>query len=217
MNSSSQKVRHAIEREIAMGIATPGQRLDEVTLAERFEVSRTPVREALQQLALSGMIELRPRRGAIVTDVSADRLFQMFEAMAELEALAATLAARRMTDADLAGIRSANAACAAAMPDPDRYYAANEAFHGAIYTASGNAVIAEQCLALQKRLSPYRRLQLHVPARVTRSFTEHEAVVAALARRDGPLAASALKAHVMVQGERFADLIASLARLKAAA
>jgi DNA-binding GntR family transcriptional regulator len=217
MDSSSHKVRHAIEREIAMGIAAPGQRLDEATLADRFQVSRTPVREALQQLALSGMIELRPRRGAIVTDVSPDRLFQMFEAMAELEAVAAGLAARRMTDADLAKLRSANAACASAMPDPDRYYAANEAFHQAIYTASGNAVLAEQCLALQKRLSPFRRLQLHVPSRVARSFSEHETVVEALSRRDVPLAVAALKSHVMVQGERFADLVASLARLKAAA
>jgi DNA-binding GntR family transcriptional regulator len=217
MDGSSQKVRHAIEQEIAMGMAAPGQRLDEVTLAERFGVSRTPVREALQQLALSGMIELRPRRGAIVADVTPDRLFQMFEAMAELEALTARLAARRMTDADLAAIRAANAACGSAMQDADRYYAANETFHQAIYTASGNAVLADQCSTLQKRLRPYRRLQLHVPTRVSRSFSEHEAVVAALARRDGPLAAEALKAHVMVQGERFADLIASLARLKAAA
>jgi DNA-binding GntR family transcriptional regulator len=217
MDSSSQKVRHAIEREIAMGLAAPGQRLDEVTLAERFQVSRTPVREALQQLALSGMIELRPRRGAIVADIPPDRLFQMFEAMAEFEAVAAMLAARRATDSELSAIRSANVQCGATMQSADRYYAANEVFHQTIYTASGNAVLAEQCLALQKRLRPYRRLQLHVPTRMTRSFAEHEIVVEALSRRDGPLAAAAIKAHVTVQGERFADLIASLARLKAAA
>jgi DNA-binding GntR family transcriptional regulator len=217
MDSNSHKVRQAIEREIAMGIATPGQRLDEVTLAARFKVSRTPVREALQQLALSGMIELRPRRGAIVTDVSPERLFQMFEAMAELEALTAMMAVRRMTAGDLARIRTANAACAGAMDDPDRYYAANEAFHQAIYAASGNVVLAEQCLSLQRRLQPYRRMQLHVPARVARSFEEHEAVIDAMTNRDGALAAAQLKAHVTVQGERFADLVASLARLKAAA
>jgi DNA-binding GntR family transcriptional regulator len=217
MDTSSHKVRHAIEHDIALGLAAPGQRLDEVTLADRFGVSRTPVREALQQLALSGMIELRPRRGAVVCDVTPERLFQMFEAMAEIEAVAATLAARRLTHADRARIADANAACDAGRHDPDRYYAANEVFHQAIYAASGNAVIEEQCLGLQKRLSPYRRLQLRAPGRVARSFSEHGAVLAALARADGPAAAAELKAHVMVQGERFADLVASLVRLKAAA
>jgi DNA-binding GntR family transcriptional regulator len=216
MNTSSHKIRHAIEHDIALGLAAPGQRLDEATLAERFGVSRTPVREALQQLALSGMIELRPRRGAIVRDVTPERLFQMFEAMAEMEAVAATLAARRLTRADHGRIAAASAACAAVRHDPDGYYAANETFHQAIYAASGNAVLEEQCRGLQKRLSPYRRLQLRAPGRVERSHGEHEAVLAALARADGP-AAAALKAHVMVQGERFADLVASLARLKAAA
>ncbi len=217
MDSSSHRVRNAIEEEIATGAMAPGQRLDEVSLAERFGVSRTPVREALQQLALSGMIDIRPRRGAVVTDVTPDRLFQMFEAMAELEALAARLAARRMTAADRARIAAANEACRAAMHDADMYYSANEAFHQAIYAACGNAVLAEQCLALQKRLRPYRRLQLHVPQRVARSFAEHEAVVAHLSSADGSSASAALRDHVMVQGERFADLVASLAKLRAAA
>jgi DNA-binding GntR family transcriptional regulator len=214
---SSQKVRHAIEQDIAMGVALPGQRLDEVMLAERFEVSRTPVREALQQLAASGMIDIRPRRGAVVADVTPERLFQMFEAMAEIEALCARLASRRITAHDRGVLVAANAACQAAMGDPDAYYDANELFHQAIYHASGNAVLEEQCLALQKRLRPYRRLQLRVTNRVGRSFSEHEAILAALLAGDAEAAGTALHAHVMVQGDRFADLVASLARIKAAA
>jgi DNA-binding GntR family transcriptional regulator len=217
MRPSAISIRNAIEQDIATGDASPGARLDECSLAERFGVSRTPVREALGQLAASGMIELRPHRGAVVADVTPDRLFQMFEAMAELEAAAAGLAARRMQPADARALQAAQEACRKARLNPDAYYEANEQFHQLIYHASGNPVLAEQCLALQKRLRPYRRLQLRVAGRTNRSFDEHASVLAALEAGDGARAAEALRAHVMVQGERFADLVAGLARLKAVA
>jgi DNA-binding GntR family transcriptional regulator len=217
MRHTAITIRNAIEQDIATGVACPGARLDEIGLAERFGVSRTPVREALVQLAASGMIDLRPHRGAVVADVTADRLFQMFEAMAELEAAAAGLAARRMQPSDLAALTEAQTACRAALADPDAYYEANERFHQAIYQASGNPILAEHCLALQKRLRPYRRLQLRVSGRTERSLNEHADVVVALMRGDATEAAQALRLHVVVQGERFGDLVAGLARLKAVA
>lgn len=217
MRHTAITICNAIEQDIATGVAAPGARLDEIGLAERFGVSRTPVREALLQLAASGMIDLRPHRGAVVADVTADRLFQMFEAMAELEAAAAGLAARRMQPSDLAALTEAQTACRAALADPDAYYEANERFHQAIYRASGNPILAEHCLALQKRLRPYRRLQLRVSGRMERSLNEHADVLAALTRGDADKAAQALRLHVVVQGERFGDLVAGLARLKAVA
>jgi DNA-binding GntR family transcriptional regulator len=205
----------AIEQDIATGALAPGARLDEAALAGRYGVSRTPVREALHQLAASGMVEIRPRRGAVVATAGPERLYEMFEVMAELEAMCGRLAARRVTPAMRRSLGAAHGACAAAVGDPDGYYLANEAFHQAIYAASGNAFLAEQCRALQKRLRPYRRLQLRVGNRLARSFAEHEAVVAAIAAGDEAGAAAALRAHVAVQGERFADLVASLAGLLA--
>ena len=89
------KLRDQIENEILTGDMPPGFRLDEVTLANRFGVSRTPIREALFQLASAGLIEIRPRRGAVVAEVGPERMVQMFEVMAGLEGMAGRLAAER--------------------------------------------------------------------------------------------------------------------------
>ncbi|MCL4711102.1 MAG: GntR family transcriptional regulator [Pseudorhodoplanes sp.] len=210
------KLKDQIENEIVTGRLHPGERLDEVTLAERFGVSRTPVREALHALAASGLLEVRPHRGAIVAEVSPERLVEMFQVMAELEAMCGRLAARRMTPADLETLRDSHAACAlgAEAGDADRYYYDNERFHFSIYEASHNSFLIEQAKALHRRLQPYRRLQLRVRNRLATSYQEHDAILAALVDGDSARAATLLRDHVAVQGERFADLVASLRDLK---
>ncbi len=97
--------------------------------------------------------------------------------------------------------------------DPDAYYRLNERFHRVIYTASHNGFLAEQAITLHRRLRIYRRLQLHVRNRMNSSFAEHTGIVEAILSGDGDLAAERLRAHVVVQGERFADLVASLSSL----
>jgi DNA-binding GntR family transcriptional regulator len=214
----SEELREAIEERIATGAYPPGSRLDESELAQQFGVSRTPVREALIQLASGGLIEMRPRRGAVVAQVDPQRLVEMFEVMAELEAMCGRLAARRISPGEEAKLREAHAAAGGALNagDPDRYYYLNETFHQIICEASHNGFLAEQAAALRRRLRPYRRLQLRVRDRVRNSFSEHEGIVAAILAGDGDRAAELLRQHVTVQGERFADLIASLAQMRAA-
>lgn len=214
MSNLSQRLRDEIENEILTGQLVPGHRLDEVALANRFGVSRTPIREALLQLSAAGLIEMRPRRGAMVASVGTERLIEMFEVMAELEGLAGRLATRRHTDADTNAILEAHEACrrAAGAGDSDAYYYENERFHYAIYHASHNQFLFEQCSALHRRLKPYRRLQLRVRNRVARSFAEHEQVVVALLAGDGAKASAALHDHVAIQGERFSDFVASIAQ-----
>ncbi|EWY42225.1 AsnC family transcriptional regulator [Skermanella stibiiresistens SB22] len=206
-------MRDRIENEILTGAMPPGFRLDEVTLATRFGVSRTPVREALFQLASAGLIEIRPRRGAVVSEVGPERLVQMFEVMAGLEGMAGRLAARRHNGDDREALTEAHAACrlAAETADADAYYYENERFHHAIYAASHNAFLIEQCAALHRRLKPYRRIQLQVMNRVANSLAEHEAVVGAILGTDGEAAERLLRDHIMIQGDRFSDLMASLA------
>jgi len=215
----SDALREAIEEEIAIGHLAPGSRIDEAALEARFGVSRTPVREALIQLASSGLVEVRRRKGAVVKVLEPRKLFEMFEVMAELEASCAQRAARRMAPEQETALKEALEACrvAAAAGDPDAYFHENEGFHRAIYAASQNAFLAEQALALHRRLRPYRRLQLRVRNRMGNSLAEHEGVVAAILAGDGELAAQRLRAHVTVQGERFSDLVASLSQLPAAA
>lgn len=217
MSRLSERLREAIEEEIATGKLLPGSRLDEVELAKRFGVSRTPIREALSLLLGEGLVESRARRGAVVAHISPQRLIEMFEVMAELEAMCAHLAARRISEEELLAVEAAHEECrgAAANRDSDSYFYANERFHYAIYTASHNTFLFEQAAALQRKLRPYRRLQLRVRNRMQRSFEEHQAIVDALRAGDTEQAVRSMRNHVIVQGERFADLVSSLSRMAA--
>ncbi|WP_407527583.1 GntR family transcriptional regulator [Methylobacterium oryzisoli] len=215
----TQRLRQTIEDEIVDGVRTPGERLDEVQLAERFGVSRTPIREALLQLAMTGLIEVKPRRGAVVSTPDPARLLEMFETMAELEAACARLAARRLTPPHQAELTAALEACrqAAETGDTTAYYAENTVFHAVIYRASRNGFLCEQATALSRRLAPFRRIQLRVRNRLGQSFAEHAAAVEAILAGDEALAAERMRAHVIVQGDRFSDLILGLRRDSAAA
>ena len=213
----SEQLGEAIEECIVTGVYPPGTRLDEQELANAYGVSRTPIREALIQLESAGLIEIRPRRGATVPEMAPDRLCEMFEVMGELEGMCGRLAARRITPEEMVKLQEAHVACEAAKEagEPDSYYQLNEVFHRCIYEASHNGFLAEQATALHRRLRPYRRLQLRVRNRMSNSFSEHTAIVNAILAGDGDLAASALRTHVTVQGERFADLVATLRQFNA--
>ncbi|SFB07449.1 DNA-binding transcriptional regulator, GntR family [Collimonas sp. OK607] len=211
----SESLRETIEEMIAVGEFRPGQHLDETDLAIKFGVSRTPVREALIQLASMGIVVTRPRRGTVVAEIGPRQLVEMFEVMAELEAMCGRLAARRMSSEEHASLLAAHQACMEARDahDPDTYFYKNEAFHGAIYEGSHNAFLVAQAQSLQRRLRPYRRLQLRVRDRLNVSYQEHDGVVQAIIAGDSELTADLLRQHVTVQGQRFADLIASLQQL----
>lgn len=219
MSNRSAQLREAIEELIAVGTLPPGHHLDETELAARFGVSRTPIRETLIQLASMGLVVIRPRRGAVVAELGPRQLVEMFEMMSEIEAVCARLGARRMTAAEREALRQVHLACQAASisADPDDYYYKNEAFHHAIYGGSHNQFLIDQALSLSRRLRPYRRLQLRVRDRVAASFSEHDALVEAIAGGDGEAAAQLAREHVMIQGERFADLMASLPQLNQSA
>lgn len=206
------KLRDDIENGIVTGEFEPGERLDETQLAKRFGVSRTPIREALMQLSATGLVEIRPRRGAVVVDPAPQRVFEMFEVMAELEGMAGALAARRHREEDRSVILAAHEKCkeAAASEDTDRYYYENEIFHRAIYAASHSGFLEDQCKVLHRRLRPYRRLQLRVRNRMKVSLTEHGEIVEAILSGDAEKAREQLRSHVAVQGDRFGDLVANL-------
>ena len=111
MKNRSEILREAIEEMIAIGQVIPGQYLDETELATQFGVSRTPIREALNQLKSMGIIVMRPRRGAVVADIGARQLIEMFEVMAEFEAMCGRLAARCMSPSEHRALLAAHQAC----------------------------------------------------------------------------------------------------------
>lgn len=214
----ADRLRKALEDEIVTGRLAPGTRLDEVSLATRFEVSRTPIREALNQLSTSGLIEMRPRRGAIVTPVTTEDLLEMFETMAEMEAVCGRLATRRMSEDERRDLVSVHESCrhAAETGDIELYYDHNVRFHRVIYMGSHNQFLANEVRQLRRRLQAYRRLQLRVRGRLAGSFGEHESIVDAILSGDEEKAAEALRAHVMIQGERFNDLLMTVNALRKA-
>ena len=210
-------LREQLEQEIVTGVFAPGDRLDEVRLAERYKVSRTPIREAFQHLAAEGLIDLLPRRGAFVRTRSVTEIVEMFEVMGELEGMCGRLAARRILADAAARLEAAMVECETMVErgDTDAYYYANEDFHQTIYDASGNTFLARQARQLQNSLSPYRRLQLRVRNRMIQSLGEHRAIVAAILSGNGAAAEEALVGHVVIQGERFGDLLTHLDRAAA--
>src|SRR6266702_3008178 len=152
----AEELRLQLADEIVRGALAPGSPLDETDIARRFNVSRTPVREALRQLAASGLIDARAHRGAVVARPSLERLTGMFEAMAELEAMCAGLAAERMTPADRHGLEAIHEELRVLSytGNPDRFHEVNERFHNAIYAGSQNGYIAEITLATRVRVQP---------------------------------------------------------------
>jgi DNA-binding GntR family transcriptional regulator len=206
------RIREALENAIVDGRFCPGARLDPEALAREYGVSRTPIREALQQLETSGLVRVAPKRGTFVSEWSVEELAERFEMMAEIEASCARLAARRINDPELAELEIVHEECRslAERGSVDAYYAENSRFHNCIYRATHNAFMAQEASRLHAMLQPYRRLQLQVRNRLARSFAEHDAVVAAIRTGDGEAAAKAMLDHVVIQGDRFHDLLAAL-------
>ena len=186
--------------DIVSGRLKPGTALDETVLAQGFGVSRTPVREALRQLAPTGLVRIAPRRGAEVALPDAAQLAEMFVVMAELEALAAARAAGMMTPTQRRGLEQQHAAMAAMVRagDVGAYRAANVAFHHLLYAGAQNGYLAEIATATRRRLAPFRAAQLEAPDRLRRSHEEHGAIVTAIQRGDAAGAAAALRAHIGV-------------------
>lgn len=201
-------VRQKLEEEIIAGILKPGDRLEESSLAERFQVSRTPVREALGQLISAGLASSKPHHGAVVMQMTIQDLIEMFEVMATLEGLCANLAARRMTPEEIKALGKIHRSCAelARANDVNSYYIKNKSFHEAIYAGSHNAHLLEMTRRLRNRVSAYRRYQPHRPSRLRRSYSEHDAVYSAIRKGDPVAAQRAMELHVTVQGDVLADL-----------
>ena len=194
----AEELRLQLADEIVRGALPPGAALDETDIARRFNVSRTPVREALRQLVASGLVDSRAHRGALVARPSIERLNGMFEAMAELEALCAGLAAERMSPVERNRLEAIHEELRVLSHagNPDRFHEVNERFHNTIYAGAQNDYIAEITLATRVRVQPFRRAQFRNLGRLAKSHAEHDRVVVAILRGDKTGAAAAMRAHI---------------------
>jgi DNA-binding GntR family transcriptional regulator len=201
----AEELRLQLADEIVRGALAPGAALDETELARRFQVSRTPVREAIRLLAASGLVEARAHRAALVARPSAEHLTGMFEAMAELEALCAGFAAERMTGIERRMLEDIHEKLRVLIQsgDPQRYHEVNEAFHASIYTGAHNNYLAEITLSTRARVQPFRRAQFRNLGRLAKSHIEHNRVVQAILRGEHAIAASAMHAHIVTVREEY--------------
>jgi DNA-binding GntR family transcriptional regulator len=206
--TQAERLAEAIAESVLSGQFEPGLRLDEAMLAERYGVSRTPVREALRQLASTGLIDVKPRRGATVANVSSAQLETLFAAMAEIEATCARLAAMSMTPIErrrLQGLQDAMETIVL-RDDRDAYAAANITFHTQIYLGAHNEILSDFATGLRRRLAPFRRAQFRTEARTSRSHAEHAAVVKAIIACDAFAAHAAMFHHMSLVEDAFGQL-----------
>jgi len=195
----SDRIRNVLTDEIASGTLAAGTTIDEQQIAEQFGASRTPVREALRQLALSGLVEVRPRRGGVVTPITPDRIMEMFEATAEIEAMCVRMATHRIRPLELSTLMDLHrqSVPAARNGDYDVYDGLNRAFHETLYQSTHNGFLAEQAVAIRTRLSAFRRTQLRHGERIHSLHLEHGEILAAILEGDGDAAAKRMRFHML--------------------
>jgi DNA-binding GntR family transcriptional regulator len=208
----SHELQDTLEDLIVSGVLKPGTRLDEAELAERFGVSRTPVREALKALAGTGLVDLRNRQGVCVARLSLPMLIEMFQMMAVMEGLCAKFAARRATEPQKQRLALLHEELTATLASGDhsRFYDVNQSFHDALYEASNTHYLAEQTRALRKRVRVYRRYVTFQPGRMTATIGEHEAILNAIRANDSAAAFASAVDHVSLLEDDMVDLIAAL-------
>lgn len=209
--SLSERIRNALSDEITSGVLPSGSDLDEQQLALRYGVSRTPVREALRHLEANGLAEKRGRRGLIVTPMTAERIMDMFEATAEIEAMCVRLATYRMTPLERSHLMQLHETSFAMVQnnDIDAYDRLNRQFHEAIYKATHNNFLEEQAVSVRSRLSAFRRSQLREGDRMSRSRNEHDMVMQAISQGDAERAALLMRAHMLNAATALARYIES--------
>lgn len=212
MARTADKLISDIRKEVSSGILKPGDQLEVTALAERFGVSRTPIREAIRTLVESGVLETRPRKGSFVRVLSAKQLLDLFQVAAELEGMACRLAALSLTKKNVEAIESGLAKCtqAAEFQNNVEYAMANLDFHTAIHNASGNDWLIEQLRQLQINLNSYRTMPYEIRGRLKKSTDEHKIICDAILSGDGEHACNLMRDHMMLQGKRLPSIIATL-------
>ncbi len=182
---------------IVEGELATGERLHDANLAATLNVSRTPIREAIKLLATEGLVDLLPGRGARVSDLSIDDIMELFETIAGVERYACELAAERMSERDLDGLRRTHERMARhhAAGERQPYFKLNHEIHLAIVAASKNATLKAIHASLMSRARRARYAALASHARWMEAMTEHDLLMAAFAERDAQRAGEIMRRH----------------------
>jgi len=190
-----EEVAELLRQRIFSRELEPGSWIDELKIAEEYGISRTPLREALKVLAAEGLVTMKVRRGAYVTEVSDKDLADVYHLLALLESDAAAVVAQRATDAQRAELQALHAELEAATADRDRFFAINERFHMRLLEIADNRWREQMVADLRKVMKLNRHNSLLKSGRLEESLAEHRAVMAALLARDATLTQLRMHAH----------------------
>jgi DNA-binding GntR family transcriptional regulator len=209
VTSTTEQIKLQIEEAINAGKYLPGDALDEVALANQFGVSRTPVREAVLQLSVQGLVRIVPRSGTYVARMSVKELLAMFELLAELEGACAKLAGRRMELASRQRLKQIyeKSRIFVESHDAEGYEKANASFHGLLYEGSLNRYLEEQILMIRRRTKAYRQDHFKMQRRLEKSWSDHGRIVDAILAGDDRAASQAMIDHIAIGGREFAEFI----------
>jgi DNA-binding GntR family transcriptional regulator len=215
-----ERVHDFLKGEILANRYPPGSELLEVPLSEELGVSRGPVREALRSLESEGLVEITPRRGAVVVSLTKRDFLEAYQVRESLEALGVRLAVPRLSEADMDALDAQLDAMAthAQAGDLDAFFEVNAAFHEAFMDASENRKLVEIYRRLMAQMGPYRRPSAQLRGNVERSIAEHREILVAARGRDVEAAVAHLMKHVevpqrMLEGmtdEEFARAVAQV-------
>jgi len=190
-----QEVAELLRQRIFKRELEPGSWIDEMKLAEEYGISRTPLREALKVLAAEGLVTMKVRRGAYVTEVSETDLADVYHLLSLLESDAAGVVAERATDAQLKELQALHKELEAAVGYRDKFFAINERFHMRLLEIAGNRWRDQMVADLRKVMKLNRHHSLDKSGRLEDSLREHRAVMEALLKRDPKATVKRMQEH----------------------
>jgi len=204
-----EEVAELLRARIFSHELAPGCWIDEQAIAEELGISRTPMREALKVLASEGLVVLKPRRGCYVAQLSEQDLDEVFPIMALLESRCAYEAARKASDEDIARLETLHQdlEVQAAKGDADAFFAANDAFHGALQDIAANGWLKHLIDDTRKVIKLTRRHSLQLDGRVQQSLAEHRQIMAAFRDKNPDLAAQRMHDHLLSGRQALAQLV----------
>lgn len=203
------QVASRLRTMLVEGHIAPGAKLNERELCLQLRVSRTPLREAIKLLAAEGLVDLLPNRGAVAVKLTEADVLNTFEVLAMLEGMSGELAAKRITDEELAEVRALHYEMMAcfARRDLSGYYRLNARIHTAINEAAGNPVLASTYRSINARVQSLRFRTNQNDAKWKHAVEEHEQMVNALATRDAPVMRKVMVAHLMRKRDTVLELM----------
>ncbi len=190
-----EQVADRLRQQILARELEPGAWIDELKLCGELGISRTPLREALKVLAGEGLVTMKLRRGAYVTEMSERDVREAYQLLALLESDAAAEIASRATDAELAELGALHRSLEEALPDRDAFFAANERFHLRVLEIDGNRWRLQIVGDLRRLMKLNRHHSLFREGRLEESLEEHRAIVRALLSRDATACRQLVAAH----------------------